>query len=91
MTVSSSSFSGSGSGTGAQNNLPTSTFVNYAGGNYRLAAPTSAGETLQTPFNSDLSGAIRGADGVWDRGAFEYGSGGPLPPPNPPTALRVGP
>jgi hypothetical protein len=79
-TVSSCSFSGGGTGTGAQTSVPTSIFVNYSGGNYRLAAATAPGEVLASPFSLDLVGTIRGADGVFDRGAFEYGptSGGNL-------------
>lgn len=71
-TVSYSTFSSGGSGTGAQTSTPTSIFVNYAGGDYRLAAPTAAGESMSAPYNADLAGNIRGADGVFDRGAFEY-------------------
>jgi hypothetical protein len=80
-TVSSSSFSAGGTGTGAQTGVPTSIFVNYAGGNYRLAAPTSVGEALAAPFNTDLTGTIRGADGVFDRGAFEFGGVADTTPP----------
>jgi len=71
-TVSSSSFSAGGTGAGAQTGVPSSIFVNYAGGDFRLAAATSPGEALAAPFNVDLAGTIRGADGVFDRGAFEY-------------------
>jgi hypothetical protein len=46
--------------------------VNYAGANFRLASATLAGLTLPSPFNTDLDGNTRGADGVWDRGAYEY-------------------
>ena len=39
----------------------------------RPLAETRPGETLDAPFTeSDLSGATRGGDGVWDRGAFEF-------------------
>jgi hypothetical protein len=50
-------------------------FVNASGGNYHLAAATSAGLVLSAPFNLDPNGNTRGADGVWDRGAYEFISG----------------
>ncbi len=56
----------------AQVNVPTSVFVNYAAKDFRLAAPTSVGSPLASPYNKDMLGNTRGADGVWDRGAFEY-------------------
>jgi hypothetical protein len=39
---------------------------------YRLKVPTAAGQPLSAPMNIDPNGAVRGADGNWDRGAFEY-------------------
>lgn len=75
-TVSSCSFSAGGSGASSQVNVPTSIFVNYNGGDYRLASPTAAGESLSAPYNTDANGVVRGADGAFDRGAFEYRSGG---------------
>jgi hypothetical protein len=75
-------------------------FVNFDGSsnfNFALNAATSAGLLIPngstTPegctagvncFNIDPAGAIRGADGDWDRGAYEYCSGGTCvqaPPP----------
>lgn len=49
-------------------------FVNRVGGNYYLANNTSvnAGVSLGAPYNTDVSGRTRGADGKWDRGAFEF-------------------
>lgn len=38
----------------------------------RLAAPTEGGATLPSPFDVDPAGAPRGADGTWDRGAYEH-------------------
>ncbi len=49
-----------------------SVFVNYSGKDFRLASATSAGTSLASPYNVDLNGNSRGADGVWDRGAFEF-------------------
>jgi hypothetical protein len=40
-----------------------------------LAAPTTAGSPLASPYNTDLLGKTRGADGTWDRGAFEFDAG----------------
>ncbi len=87
-TVSSCSFSGSGTGANAQTSLATSTFVNYSGGDYRLARATAAGESLPSPFNVDLLGNVRGADGVADRGAFEYT--GSVTDVTPPTLSNIG-
>src|SRR4030067_100649 len=65
-------------------------FVNSAGGNFALLTATSPGTTLASPYNMDMFGNIRGADGVWDRGAIEYVSGAPpILVPNPPTNLNV--
>ncbi|MGC3956809.1 MAG: Ig-like domain-containing protein [Verrucomicrobiota bacterium] len=52
--------------------MPTSIFVNYAGKDFRLAAPTTVGSPLVSPYNKDLLGNTRGVDGSWDRGAYEY-------------------
>lgn len=50
----------------------TSRFVNYSARDLRLTSAL-AGAALTTEFNNDLSGNIRGGDGVWDRGAYEFG------------------
>lgn len=64
-------------------------FVNSAlgdAGDYHLttsaASTLNAGLTLASPYNQDLDGNTRAADGKWDRGAFESGSGtsGSRPP-----------
>jgi hypothetical protein len=63
-------------------------FVNAAGLDFRLKAATVAGIARQAPFNLDPLGKTRGADGVTDRGAFEFGiSGGPTL--SPPMSLQV--
>jgi hypothetical protein len=55
-------------------------FINYQAdpimADFRLAKATNNGLLLSSPYNIDPVGAIRGADGVWDRGAYEYASGG---------------
>jgi hypothetical protein len=51
------------------------TFVDAANGDFRLTGATPAGYTLSSPYNIDPLGVTRGADGLWDRGAYEYDSG----------------
>jgi hypothetical protein len=63
-------------------------FVNAAAGNFRLAQATSAGTPLASAYGQDMTGAMRGADGVWDLGAFEFASGDAAKP-NPPTDVYV--
>lgn len=48
-------------------------FVNWQNGDFRLANGIS-GVTLAAQYNQDPLGITRGADGQWDRGAYEYGS-----------------
>jgi hypothetical protein len=50
----------------------TSIFVDYANRDYRLSGATGAGFTLGSPFNLDVLGVMRGGDGTWDVGAYEY-------------------
>jgi hypothetical protein len=38
------------------------------------------GVSLPSPYNMDMDGNTRGADGTWDRGAYEYVSSRPGPP-----------
>ncbi len=65
----------------------TDPFVNWANYDLHLNRATNAGLTLSAPFNVDPEGIIRGGDGNWDRGAFEFG--GTVTRPEPPTNLRV--
>lgn len=68
-----------------QISVPTSIFVNYAGGDFRLKAETSGGLPLGAPFNADPTGRTRGADGTFTRGAYEFEAGAasaPLAPVN---------
>ncbi|MBS0150540.1 MAG: hypothetical protein JSR31_06330 [Nitrospira sp.] len=84
---------GNGSGSSAQNNVPLSIFVSYTNDNYNLTGPTAAGIAIteNAPdgglLNVDMFGCIRGADGLWDRGALEYpscvGSSAAQAPPAP--------
>jgi hypothetical protein len=51
-------------------------FVYSAGGYFHLAAPLQnhPGSVLAAPYDHDMAGIIRGADGVWDRGLYEFSS-----------------
>jgi len=80
--------SGTQSETGVQNGSGDP-FVSLATENYHLKAATNAGLTLSAPFNTDLIGAARGADGVWDRGAFAFVGIGDTIPPMAPNNLRI--
>jgi hypothetical protein len=59
-------------------------FLDAAHKLFNLTRATPAGTTLPAPFNLDPNGKARGADGTWDRGAFEYTAG-----PAAPTNLRI--
>lgn len=48
---------------------------------FRLKQPTAGGLVLGSPYDIDADGYARGADGVWDRGAYEF-TGDPAPPRN---------
>ena len=60
-------------------------FVNLGAHDYHLAFHTASGASLPAPFNLDPDGVVRGSTGVWDRGAYQFGSA-PAPPPPPPPA-----
>ena len=67
----------------------TDPFINSAAGDFRLLAGTAAGIALPSPYNLDMNGNVRGADGTWDRGAFEFVSGSSPFPPSGPKNLRI--
>jgi hypothetical protein len=46
-------------------------FVDWQGGDFRLVEPTSPGFELDAELALDPYGLVRGADGAWDRGAYE--------------------
>ena len=49
-------------------------FVDEPNDDYHLAAATDVGDPdIGDTYNSDPDGLIRGSDGIWDRGAFEFG------------------
>ncbi len=55
-------------------------FLSYTSNDFQLARSTSAGLTLPSPFDFDPTGKARGADGRWDRGAYEFDGFQSLPP-----------
>jgi hypothetical protein len=59
--------------------------INTVGANY----PRNAGTNLSAIFTTDMDGVSFGADGTWDIGAYEYGSGSPNTPPVAPMGLRI--
>lgn len=98
---------GTAGGANEQTGLQASVFAGFTTNDYRLVTSTNAGMNLTTQawwnanadafFGSldsprDMSGATRGTDGNWDRGAFECvscGGGGTTPNPTAPTNLRI--
>jgi hypothetical protein len=96
---------GTAGGTNEQTGLSSSIFLNYAGHDYRLASPTAPGLKLtgqswwndtpdaffgQLDYDTDMYGKLRGADGIWDRGAYEFVGGVVgLPHPVAPSNIRV--
>lgn len=57
---------------------------------FSLKAPTASGAALSAPYNVDMDQNVRGADGTWDRGAFEFSASGGGTTIQPPTNLRIG-
>lgn len=66
--------------------LTSGNFVSVGTQNFRLTGAI-AGTSLSSPYNQDMDGVTRGADGTFDRGAFEFDEGGEPPPP--PTGLTL--
>jgi hypothetical protein len=58
-----------------QKGLDTSIFVNHLSKDFRIAKATAPGLTLDSLFSKDLLNKSRGADGSWDRGAYEFIAG----------------
>ena len=50
-------------------------YTDYDNDVFTLSGATAAGTALSSPYNYDLDGVLRGDDGVWDRGAYEYDAG----------------
>ena len=66
-------------------------FRDVSRGDYHLQTPFSGypGLALPSPYNVDYEGSLRGSDGVWDRGAFEYGGSTHTTLPSSPKNLRI--
>ena len=60
-------------------------FDDAPNGDFHLSAGTDAGTDVGSPYDTDPDGETRGADGIWDRGAYEYDNSG-----DPPTAPSSG-
>lgn len=56
-------------------------FIDDTTANFHLNSETPNGLSLPAPYNIDYDGVMRGYDGTWDRGAFEYVSNGECPTP----------
>jgi len=56
----------------AQVGFSAASFVDVAAGDLHLEDATDPGRSLPTPFDQDRDGRTRGADGSFDRGAFEH-------------------
>jgi len=70
-----------------------SQFINPAASNFRLVSPTANGAPLSSPYNTDADGKLRGTDGIWDLGAYEYlaNGGGDTIAPAAPSNLTISP
>jgi hypothetical protein len=74
----------SGSNPGEPNGVGggTAPFVNASAYDYRIVGTVAAGKprneglNLGSAYEVDRDGNLRGADGAWDIGAYEYASGG---------------
>jgi hypothetical protein len=80
-----------GSGNASEPSMQSGTgdpFLGRAGGDYSLSRATASGISLTSPYTTDPRGSTRGADGIWDRGAFEY-SGTTTSAPLAPSAVRI--
>lgn len=54
-------------------------FTDYGSQDFTLDTNTAAGTTLSSEYATDSLDNTRGADGLWDRGAYEYGVAGEDP------------
>jgi hypothetical protein len=72
----------SGTAVGSENQMGSGDpFVSLPNNDWRLAISTATGDSsIGLPYSVDPLGRTRGADGVWDRGAFEFT--GVAPPAN---------
>jgi hypothetical protein len=78
-------FQDSGAASGSSATTGTGNpFLDMPNWDFRLRAATPAGAQLAAPYNVDMFGNVRGADGGWDRGAIEFS-----PAPQPPGNVRI--
>jgi len=76
----------------AQTRLSADIFRDFNRNDFTLVTNTDAGISLPAPYNRDINNNIRGADAIWDRGAYEYSSGlAQTAPaiPDAPSGLRI--
>lgn len=64
----------------------TNSFRNFTLTSETIDAHLNDAVPLSSPYNLDHSGATRGLDGTWERGAYELSAGNP---PRPSTGLHV--
>lgn len=64
-------------------------FVDAAKLDFRLKAHTDPGTPLPALYGKDMEGVKRGADGSWDRGAYEFIDQTPRKAPTPPRIKTV--
>jgi len=65
-------------------------FEDYENDNFILRMSTVPGTQLAAPYDRDMYGNIRGVDGIWDVGAFEFNSSGDSNnAPSPPAGLKI--
>lgn len=83
-------FANMSSGFNVVTNDPT-IFVSADTGDFRLARPTQACAPLADIYRTDMAGAVRGTDGTWDAGAYEFVGAGqpPQSPPSAPSGLNI--
>jgi hypothetical protein len=53
-------------------NTPKNPFLDAPHANFRLPHHSAPGRPLSSPYDRDIDGRLRGADGTWDRGAFQF-------------------
>jgi hypothetical protein len=56
----------------------SSRFVNVSTRDFRLTVALAGDATIGSTYNTDPDGVTRGADGTWDRGAFEFVASPPV-------------
>jgi len=66
---------------GAAVNPFTNSFGTFTLTSETADAHLNDGVSLSSPYNLDFAGATRGADGTWERGAFQFNAGNALIPP----------